>query len=136
MAPYALAAPVIGPGMFRTRSADVLPPTAAMPEALTLVKNPASGVTVPMITLLSWFPPPLTVPPSVCAGSVQVAAAVYAPPTEATVLITGVVSVGVVPNTSAPLPVSFVTAAARLSEVGVCRNARSVPAIVGRPAGP
>jgi hypothetical protein len=51
----------------------------------------------------------------------------------------GVVSVGLVPNTSAPVPVSFVTAARRLAELGVARNVATpvprpeTPVEIGRP---
>ena len=38
--------------------------------AVKVVNVPAKGVTAPTTTLLIWFPPPETVPPKVCAGSV------------------------------------------------------------------
>ena len=51
-------------------------------------------------------------------------------------LITGVASVGLVANTSAPVPVSPVTAAARLALLGVPRNvATPVPRLL-RPVPP
>lgn len=53
--------------------------------------------------------------------------------------IEGVASVGDVPNTAAPVPVSFVNAAARFAEVGVARNVATLepspetPLEIGRP---
>ena len=45
--------------------------------------------------------------------------------------MTGVVMVGLVPNTKEPLPVSLVTAAARFAEVGVPKNvATPVPKLL------
>jgi hypothetical protein len=52
---------------------------------------------------------------------------------------TGVTSVGLVANTSAPVPVSFVTAARRFAELGVARNVATpvprpeTPVEIGRP---
>jgi len=79
------------------------------------------------------------VPPSVNAGSVQVAAAVHVPPTDAAVFIVGVVNVGDVLNTRDPDPVSSVTADARFADVGLPRNVAmpvarpDTPVLIGKP---
>jgi len=98
-------------------------------------------VTVPRFAIVPEKLCPLlvTVPPNVKAGSVQVAAAVQLPPTLAAVLIVGVVRLGDVPNTSAPDPVSPVTADARFALDGVARKVATpvpspeIPVDTGRP---
>jgi hypothetical protein len=69
-----------------------------------LVGVPKTGVTITMLVLVHAEITPLATVPK--TGAVKVGDAI----------------VGLVPNTNAPVPVSFVTAAIKLAELGVAKN--------------
>ena len=112
----------------------MLPPIAAIPEAESDVKT-RQGRHRSDDHVVDLLPAAAHRAAQGNAGSVQVAAAVHVPPTDAAVLMVGVVSVGLVAKTRPPaLPVLSGTADSRFADVGVARNAFSVLEMLGLPA--
>jgi hypothetical protein len=95
-------------------------------EILPLVTVPNTGVTITMLVLVQAEILPLVTVPN--TGAVMVG-----------VVNVGVVNVGLVANTKAPLPVSPVTAVAKLADEGVAKKAATlapnplIPVATGKP---
>jgi hypothetical protein len=100
-----------------------VPVKARLPESVNDVNEPEAGVVAPTVPLMLIEAVPVklvTVPDDGVPSA-------------------GVTSVGEVANTKAPLPVSFVTAAAKLADEGVAKNVATpvakplTPVEIGRP---
>jgi hypothetical protein len=121
---------IVGAAAVVANSPDVLTSVkVGLPVQLVntpLVGVPKTGVTMTMLVLVHAEITPLATVPNtgaVIVGDVNV----------------GVASVGLVPNTNAPVPVSPVTAVAKLAELGVAKNVATplpkplIPDATGKP---